>query len=108
MTKIVELKKLVLCKFACLVCISLEKLHMLIHNYRSYEDHINNYKSDETTCIPPILTPSLADVVEITLTILLCLFAKLSSSPYCLVPIFRSKIQGRLNLPVKFSKTIKS
>jgi len=49
------------------------------------------------------LTPKLAEVLAAHLAICLVLFSALASSPCCLVPIFKSSIQGWLKCEVIFS-----
>lgn len=48
----------------------------------------------ESTCMPQTLTPSVAEVLCAHFLICLAAFSSEASSPCCLVPIFRSRMQG--------------
>lgn len=63
---------------------------------------------DLQTCMPQMRTPNCTDVVFAAFTLWLWILAGVASSPYCRVPIFRSKIQGYSNRHVMFSKSINS
>lgn len=55
------------------------------------------------TCMPQIRTPREADVLCSHFFIWRAFFSSDASSPYCLVPIFKSRMHGYLYLDTRFS-----